>query len=82
LLKETSGAFDGARTHDLHITSQTFNPLRHIAPRRPYVLFVFYSVRIIALWNCSKIETFTLLYHNCLRLLTVFQHASTIKVIT
>jgi len=22
LLKETTGAFDGARTHDLHITSQ------------------------------------------------------------
>jgi len=24
LLKETTGAFDGARTHDFHITSQTF----------------------------------------------------------
>ena len=23
------GAFDGARTHDLHIMSQTCNPLRH-----------------------------------------------------
>ena len=25
-------AFDGARTHDLHIMSQTCNPLRHAAP--------------------------------------------------
>ena len=30
-LKETTGAFDGARTHDLHIMSQTCNPLRHAA---------------------------------------------------
>jgi len=29
LLKETTGAFDGARTHNLHITSQTY--LQHIA---------------------------------------------------
>jgi len=29
LLKETMGAFDGAQTHTLHITSQTCNPLRH-----------------------------------------------------
>jgi len=29
LLKETTGAFDGARTHDLHIKSQTCNLLRH-----------------------------------------------------
>jgi len=28
LLKETTGGFDGARTHDLHITQPT-------APRRP-----------------------------------------------
>ena len=28
MLKETTGAFDGARTHDLHITSQMCNPLR------------------------------------------------------
>jgi len=28
LLKETTGAFDGART-DLHIMSQTCNPLYH-----------------------------------------------------
>ena len=26
------GAFDGARTHDLHITSHKCNPLRHAAP--------------------------------------------------
>jgi len=25
------GAFDGAQTHDLNITSQTCNPLRHAA---------------------------------------------------
>ena len=31
LLKETMGAFDGAQTHDLHIMSQTCNPLRHTA---------------------------------------------------
>ena len=30
-LKETTGAFDGARSHDLHIMSQTCNPLRHAA---------------------------------------------------
>ena len=30
-LKETTGAFDEARTHDLHIMSQTCNPLRHTA---------------------------------------------------
>jgi len=27
LLKETTGAFDGALTHDVHITNQTCNPL-------------------------------------------------------
>ena len=32
LLKETTGAFDGARTNDIHITSQACNPLRHAAP--------------------------------------------------
>ena len=32
MLKETTGAFDGARTHDLHITSQACNPVRHAAP--------------------------------------------------
>ena len=32
LLKETMGFFDGARTHNLHITSQTCNPLWHAAP--------------------------------------------------
>ena len=26
---ETTGSFDGALTHDLHITSQTCNPLSH-----------------------------------------------------
>ena len=31
MLKGT-GAFDRARTHDLHITSQMRNPLRHAAP--------------------------------------------------
>ena len=31
MLKETPGAFDGARTHDLHITSQDMQPT---APRR------------------------------------------------
>ena len=31
LLKETTGAFDGSWTHDLHITNQTCNPLRHAA---------------------------------------------------
>ena len=29
LVKEITGAFAGARTHYLHITSQTCNPLRH-----------------------------------------------------
>ena len=33
MLNKTTGAFDGARTHDLYITSQTCNPLRHAAPR-------------------------------------------------
>ena len=32
LLKQTIGAFDGAQTHDLHITSQMCNPLPHAAP--------------------------------------------------
>jgi len=32
LLKETLWDFDGARTHDLDITSQTCNPLHHAAP--------------------------------------------------
>jgi len=31
LFNETTGAFDGARTHDLHITSQMCNPLRDAA---------------------------------------------------
>ena len=33
MLKETTGAFDGGWTHDLHIPSQTGNPLR---PATPY----------------------------------------------
>ena len=32
LLQETTDAFDRARTHDLHNTNQTCNPLRHAAP--------------------------------------------------
>ena len=35
LLKETTGAFDGARINHLHITSQTCNPQRHAAPYVP-----------------------------------------------
>jgi len=31
LLKETTGAFDGAKTHGLPITSKTRYPLRHVA---------------------------------------------------
>ena len=37
LLKETTGAFDGARTHDLPITSETSNPLCHAAPFTVYI---------------------------------------------
>jgi len=29
---ETTGSFDWAQTHVLHITSQTCNPMRHTAP--------------------------------------------------
>jgi len=29
LVKETTVAFDGAQTHDIHITRQTCNALRH-----------------------------------------------------
>jgi len=32
LLKETTGAVDGARTNDLRITSETGNPLGHATP--------------------------------------------------
>jgi len=32
LLKETKGVFDGAWTNDLHITSQTGNPMRQAVP--------------------------------------------------
>ena len=32
MLQETTEVFDGARTHDLHISSQKCNPLRHAAP--------------------------------------------------
>mgnify|MGYP000093118539 FL=1 len=28
--RKQTGAFDGARNHDLNITSQTCNPLRHV----------------------------------------------------
>jgi len=38
LLKETTGAFDGAQTHNLHITSQTCNPMRHAAMMEPSIL--------------------------------------------
>ena len=31
------GAFNGGRTHDLHITSQMCNPLRHAAPTDSFV---------------------------------------------
>ena len=30
--RKQRGTFDGARTHDLHITSQTCNPLHHATP--------------------------------------------------
>ena len=44
MLKETTGAFDGAQTYDLHITCQTCNTLRHAAlknddDRNPVTLF-------------------------------------------
>ena len=32
MLNETTGTVDRARTHDLLITSQTCNPLRHATP--------------------------------------------------
>ena len=34
MLNETTGAFDGARTHDLDITSQTRNPLHAFGDRQ------------------------------------------------
>jgi len=37
LLNETPGAFDGARIHDLHITSQTCNTLVSVS----LVFFLF-----------------------------------------
>ena len=57
LLKETTGAFDGARTHDPHITSQTCNPLHHV--HRPMrwqwsVLATAPSVLILCSFNCHS----------------------------
>ena len=42
LAKEIMGAFDGAQTHDLHIMSQTCNPLQHAAP---------YMYRVLSYWD-------------------------------
>ena len=43
--RKQQGAFDGSQTHDLHITSQTCNSLRHAAPinfsKYVNVLFIF-----------------------------------------
>ena len=40
MLKETSGAFDGSRIYDIHITSQTCNPLRHAAFSRRWSITI------------------------------------------
>jgi len=49
LLNETTGAFDGARIHDLHITSQTCNTLR---PADPWVIN-FIITCIMSELHCS-----------------------------
>jgi len=42
LLKETTGTFDRARTHNLHITSQT-----PTAPRHPMYIFSLVSLKVL-----------------------------------
>ena len=43
------GDFDGAQTHNLHITSQTCNPLRHTTPKKDVFMLdlLFSSIVII-----------------------------------
>jgi len=50
LLKETTGAFDRAQTHDLHITSQT-------APHRNYQPFAISNMRILKTDQMSTVST-------------------------
>ena len=42
LLNETTGAFDWAQTHDLYITNQSFNTLRHAYSK--YVVSVVFKI--------------------------------------
>jgi len=54
LLKETAGVFDGARTHNLLITSQTCHPLFHaarqVSDQTNTILFWFISAKIDTAW--------------------------------
>ena len=54
------GAFDGAWTHDLHITSQTCNPLHHAAPYNMTVNVEIYLVYVLlkqCLYGYTQIDT-------------------------
>ena len=72
MLKKTTGAFDGARTHDLHILSQTCNPLRHAALIYSDLLLVVYTVIYSSLciqWftpHCVKSDLLLVVYSDLL----------------
>ena len=64
------GAFNVAQTHDLHITSQTCNPLRRVAPimmliqyKRIGLCLVFQSSSIV--WCSSSLYVHLHLYIVC-----------------
>jgi len=59
LLKETTGAFDGVRTHDLYITSQTRNSLHDLVS--------IYASCILELYKKGNLQPLHLLWINCER---------------
>jgi len=51
LLKETTGTFDGARTHNLHITNQTCNPQILVVKSMSFNYAIIWSLcRYIYFW--------------------------------
>ena len=74
LLKDITGAFDGYRTHDLHITSQTCNPLRHAA--RSYSTTITPDINDFGFqlmhWNITNIKYDTDTHYIHLLILTMW----------
>ena len=53
MLKETKGTFDRARTQDIHITSQTYNPL---CPAAPCTIMFIIKAKVVGSVKVTVVE--------------------------